>query len=304
MLLRMGKVMASQIADAYLLELTEQVAKLPLKPVLVGVLANSDPAAATYAKWTSTACKKVGIDFKLIETNKNNLEDEIIALNCQESVNGIMIYYPVFGTSQDHYLQSTISPLKDVEGLCQTFRFNMYNNIRFFDDAQSKKCVLPCTPLAIIKVLEYLRCYNPILPEGDRLHGKTITVINRSEIVGRPLAALLANDGAKVYSVDVSDIQEFSRGVGIKNKIHATQKTPLSLTECLNLSDAVISGVPTKSYKVPTGSLKDGLIAINFSTFQNFEETIAEKASLFVPSVGKVTVAMLQRNLLRLTMYQ
>ena len=62
--------------------------------------------------------------------------------------------------------------------------------------------------------------YNPILPYGRRLHGRVITVINRSEHVGRPLAALLANDGAKVYSVDENGTMEFHRGEGLKFEKH------------------------------------------------------------------------------------
>lgn len=85
------------------------------------------------------------------------------------------------------------------------------------------KSIIPCTPLAIVKCLEYVGVYNKILPYGDRAYGKTITVINRylhlfpifnliipltrSEVVGRPLAALLSNDGARVLSVDIDSIQ-------------------------------------------------------------------------------------------------
>jgi methylenetetrahydrofolate dehydrogenase (NAD+) len=76
------------------------------------------------------------------------------------------------------------------------------------------------------------------------------------------------------------------------------------LEEVLPISDLVIAGVPTKQYKIPTALLKEGVIAINFSTFPNFADDIQSKASLFVPSVGKVTVAMLERNLLRLYEYQ
>src|SRR6185312_13921742 len=66
------------------------------------------------------------------------------------------------------------------------------------------------------QILEHIGIYNKMLPYGNRLHGRHITVINRSEVVGRPLAALLANDGAKVYSVDENGILEFHRGEGIK----------------------------------------------------------------------------------------
>ena len=96
----------------------------------------------------------------------------------------------------------------------------MYHNIRFMDKLETEKCIIPCTPLAMVKILEYIGVYNKILHYGNRLHGRTITIINRSEVVGRPLAALLANDGAKVYSVDINDIVEFHRGEGLKFSKH------------------------------------------------------------------------------------
>ena len=54
-----------------------------------------------------------------------------------------------------------------------------------------------------MKALEAIGVYNIILDYGDRAYGRIVTIINRSEVVGRPLAALLANDGARVFSVDI-----------------------------------------------------------------------------------------------------
>lgn len=145
--------------------------------------------------------------------------------------------------------------------------------------------------------------YNSILPYGNRLHGRTITIVNRSEVVGRPLAALLANDGAKVFSVDEFGILEFHRGQGIQLRKHEIFETKVTLEEALNSSDVVIGGVPSKNYKIDSSMLKEGVVAVNFSTFKNFNDDIKEKASIYVPSVGKVTVSCLQRNLLRLYDY-
>lgn len=175
----------------------------------------------------------------------------------------------------------------------------MYQNIRFLDPASTKKSILPCTPLAVIKILEYLRIYNTILPYGNRLHGRTITVINRSEVVGRPLAALLANDGAHVYSVDINDVQEFTRGVGLRKRRHEVVEKPgWTLENCLPLSDVVISGVPGDKYKVPLDFMRPGAACINFSSERNFTPEVKEKASIYVPAIGKVTIAVLLRNLL------
>lgn len=176
----------------------------------------------------------------------------------------------------------------------------MYHNARFLDPPTNlRKSILPCTPLAIVKALEHLQIYNPILAHGNRLFGKTITVINRSEVNGRPLAALLANDGATVYSVDVTGVQLFSRGSGLKQPRHQVlDKEGWGLQDVLPLSDVVIGGVPVESFKVPTDLIRDGAVCVNFSSYRNFDgPAVKEKASIYVPSIGKVTIAVLLRNL-------
>jgi methylenetetrahydrofolate dehydrogenase (NAD+) len=136
------------------------------------------------------------------------------------------------------------------------------------------------------------------------LNGKTITIINRSEVIGRPLAALLANDGAHVYSIDIDDTLEFNRGHNPGLRKHVVMDSDMTLEKVLPISDVVITGVPKANYRVKTESLKEGVVAINFSSWKNFEDDIKDKASIFVPSIGKLTTTMLQRNLLRLRFYQ
>ncbi|GBB99438.1 hypothetical protein RclHR1_03520018 [Rhizophagus clarus] len=296
-------ILSKEISSSYREELKATIKSRGIKPKLVGFLANEDPSAIKYAESTSKTCEETGVVFELRKCDKEQLEDQIIEANDDDSIHGIMVYYPVFGDRQDQYLQNVVSVSKDVEGLCHKYIYNMYHNKRFLDEKQTMKCILPCTPLAIVKVLEYIGVYNAVLPYGNRLHGRVITIINRSEIVGRPLAALLANDGGKVYSVDINNVQEFHRGTGLKLKRHEVRDTNLKIEEILPVSDVVVTGVPTPSYKVPTGSLRDGVIAINFSAFKNFEDNIKEKASIYVPAIGKVTIAMLERNLLRLYDY-
>jgi methylenetetrahydrofolate dehydrogenase (NAD+) len=234
---------------------------------------------------------------------KDELEDAILSANNDDSVNGILVYYPIFGPAQDRYIQQLVALDKDVEGLSHQYVFNMYQNVRFLDAPHNTlKSILPCTPLAVVKVLEYLGVYNKILAYGNRLHGRTITVINRSEVVGRPLAALLANDGATVYSVDISDVQLFTRGTGLKRQHHDVHEKPgFTLKDCLPLSDVVISGVPGEKFKVPTELIRDGAVCVNFSSEKNFDgPAVKEKASIYVPAIGKVTIAVLLRNQLRL----
>jgi methylenetetrahydrofolate dehydrogenase (NAD+) len=175
------------------------------------------------------------------------------------------------------------------------------------------KSIIPCTPLAIVKCLEYVGVYNKLLPYGDRAYGKTITVINRSEVVGRPLAALLANDGARVLSADIDSIQEYTKRPHVDGDTseparryhprHVVQSCLLTLEECLAISDVVVSAVPSVTYKVKTEWLKDGCVCVNVSTGKNFEDDVRHKASIYIPAVGKITITMLLRNLLRLQGY-
>jgi methylenetetrahydrofolate dehydrogenase (NAD+) len=251
---------------------------------------------------TAVLTPSSGFDFDLRRVDKDELEEKIMDANDDDAVDGMIVYYPIFpgNPTHDKYIQETVSLQKDVEGLCHKHLYNMYHNIRTLDPPQNlKKSILPCTPLAVVKILEYLQIYNPMLAYGNRLYGKTITVINRSEVNGRPLAALLANDGAKVYSVDITGVQLFTRGQGIKARRHEVQdKTGWDLKDCLPLSDVIIGGVPVESYKVPIDLVREGAVCINFSSFRNFDgPAVKEKASIYVPSVGKVTIAVLLRNL-------
>ncbi|CAP67795.1 uncharacterized protein PODANS_1_16780 [Podospora anserina S mat+] len=301
-------ILADTIAKKMLAEVqsTLSAIQLPRRPTLSAFLANDDPHAYQYAEWSKKTCEEQGFSFNLVKVDKESLEEAIIAANNDPEVDGILVYYPIWPANQGHqdrYIQETVSLAKDVEGLCHTHLFNMYHNVRFLDPpANLKKSILPCTPLAIVKALEHLQIYNPILAYGNRLYGKTITVINRSEVNGRPLAALLANDGATVYSVDITGVQLFTRGSGIKALRHqVVDKPDLTLNDVLPLSDVVIGGVPTEKFKVPTELLREGVVCINFSSFRNFDgPAVKEKASIYVPSIGKVTIAVLLRNLVRL----
>ena len=218
-------VLASSIAKKLLSEVHSDLRTVSRAPRLHGFLANKDPAAKMYADWTAKTCAENGFTFILHEVDREDLEDELRSANQDDDVDGLIVYYPVFDSTRDRTLQWTVSLYKDVEGLSPQLISNMYQNIRFLDPpANTKKSILPCTPLAIIKILEHLQIYNTFLDYGKRLFGRRITVINRSEVVGRPLAALLANDGAEVYSVDVTGVQQFSRGTGLRKQKHEVRE--------------------------------------------------------------------------------
>jgi methylenetetrahydrofolate dehydrogenase (NAD+) len=239
---------------------------LLLRRTLIGRVRRRRNCKQLHTLWNE-AEPASGFAFELRVVERDDIEEAIIGANQDVGVNGIIVYYPIFGDRQDQYLQQIVDAEKDVEGLSHKYLFNLYQNKRFLDDEAQKKSILPCTPLALVKILEYLQVYNTILPYGDRLHGHTITIVNRSEVVGRPLAALLANDGACVYSVDANNVQQFHRGQGLRKRRHeVVDMAGWTVENCLPLSDVVISGVPGDGYKVPLGHLREGAICINFSS--------------------------------------
>lgn len=130
--------------------------------------------------------------------------------------------------------------------------------------------------------------------------------------MGRPLAALLANDGARVFSVDIDSIQvcsapcgaapfhadaalqEYtkrpskssdSEGASRYHPRHIVAPCSLSLQECLAASDVVVSAVPSASYKVKTGWLKDGCVCVNVAADKNFEKDVREKVCFWASRI-------------------
>ncbi|CAL1700376.1 unnamed protein product [Somion occarium] len=334
---------ADPIASNFREEIKAALAQSPKPPKLVGILSTASAPSKSYAEFTKKQCDDLRVDFVLKKVGSaldpalsdgEGVEEAIIEANEDDSVDGIMVYYPIYGVQQDHYLQQVVSPFKDVEGLNFKFHYNLYHNIRYLKPQSllstavqdppppavedrpppgTVKSILPCTPLAIVKCLEHIGVYNTILPYGDRAYGKTVTVINRSEVVGRPLAALLANDGARVFSVDIDSIQEYTKRPRQKadapnasryHPRHVVHPCSLTLQECLAHSDVVVSAVPNASYKVKTEWLKDGCVCLNVAADKNFDKDVREKASLYMPTIGKVTITMLLRNLLRLQEYR
>lgn len=122
-------VLGEHIAKPFRTQIQAATAELQPRPKLVGILANSGAPSRAYANWTAKACEAVGIDYELREVGivadgasegtaeQGEVEEAILAANEDDNVNGIMVYYPIFGPRQDGYLQQAVSPLKDVEGL-------------------------------------------------------------------------------------------------------------------------------------------------------------------------------------------
>lgn len=284
----MNTIDPSKVAQELRESVKNTLATECLKLKIVGFLVGDNPASITYANYTKDACIAVGIEFDLIKLNRIDLENEIVKANDDDDVHGIFIYYPIFNNEQDTYLKNLVSPKKDIEGLTMYWNQKLYQNKRFDDEEMTIRSLVPCTPLAIEKLL-----YCAGISEENKFSSKTVTIFNRSEVVGRPLAHMLSNDSAKVYSFDEDGPLLFEDG--------KVKEVSLSREEALKLSDIVITGVPSRSFnKVKVSELKDDVICLNFSAFANFEESVKDHAKVFIPRVGPLTVAMCLNNALHL----
>ena len=281
----------AEIAKKYLLQLKGSVARLGKNMHVVGFIASDDQPSLSYANATRKVFTDAGFNYDLRRVKRLELEIEIIKANEDKEVHGIFIYFPVFSNQEDDYLRNLVHYTKDIEAgsLYWTRKLNT-NDRSATDEDTNKKALIPCTPLAIVKVLDDIGEYgNGDLP----LAGKAITIFNRSEVIGRPLAVMMSNDGAMVLSFDEHGPLEFKAG--------APNETSMDRRSALAQSDIIITGVPgsgfafVKREEVPSNS-----VCVNFSSEKNFNEDVQSHVRTFIPRVGPMTVAMCMRNTIRL----
>ena len=284
-----------RVAESFRQELRQDIAALPGPLTIAGFLSVDEGPSATYADYTRQGCEAVGARFVRRQLPRLSVEAALREANDDPEVHGILVYYPVFGSEQDRYLRDQVAPTKDIEGLHSFWAHCLYANRRELEGG--RRAILPCTPLAIRKLID-----ESGLTRGDSprpLEGRVVCVFNRSEVVGRPLAAMLAHDGARVFSFDLDGPLEFAPGTDGEG--HRVSETSVTRAEALARADLVVTGVPSRNFSLIAGSeIREGAVCINFSTFRNFADDIMGRAAVFVPRVGPMTVTMALRNAVRL----
>jgi methylenetetrahydrofolate dehydrogenase (NADP+)/methenyltetrahydrofolate cyclohydrolase len=175
-----GKAVAASLRAA----LAARVAALPFRPGLAVVLVGDDPASAVYVRNKDRAAASVGIAARTIrlpaDTAQAALLAQVGALNADPAVDGILVQLPLPRPIDPRAVIAAIDPAKDVDGL------HPVNAGRLAD---GDPLLVPCTPLGVMKLLA---------AQGIRLRGARALVLGRSNLVGRPVAALLLNADATV----------------------------------------------------------------------------------------------------------
>ena len=173
-------------AEALLGRARDELASLSVKPHLHVVRIGDDPASVSYTRMKARRAKKIGLDSTLTElpgdTSEAVLLELIAALNADSATHGILVQlpFPKGSAVRESVILEAIHPDKDVDGL------HVVNVGRLWSGRDGLR---PCTPAGIISLLDFY---------GIGLSGKSVVIVNRSQLVGKPLAALCLERNATV----------------------------------------------------------------------------------------------------------
>ena len=266
-----GKKISNEIKD----ELKEEVAELKEKGVsicLAVIQVGDDPASSVYVRNKKRACAYIGIESKAFELLENTTEEELVSLveelNGDPSVNGILVQLPLPAHINEDRIIRTISPDKDVDG------FHPVSVGRLWI---GEKGFLSCTPAGIIQLLKR---------SGIEIEGKECVVIGRSNIVGKPMAALLLRENGTVTVA------------------HSRTK---NLKDVAKRADILIVAIGKKQF-ITSEYVKNGAVVIDVGMHRDENnhlcgdvdfDDVEPVASAITPvpgGVGPMTIAMLMNN--------
>ena len=244
-----------------------------IEPCLATILVGDNPASAVYVRNKHKASDSIGIktkDHKLpSETTQDELNHIIDDLNRNDEVHGILVQLPLPNHLDEFATTSRISSLKDVDGLTP-------QNVGLL--SIGKSILRPCTPSGIMEMFYYYKI---------NLEGKKVVLINRSNLIGKPLYHLLLQNNATV--------------------ITCHSKTT-NLNELCQNADIIITAVGDRTkFKLTSDMIKQDAIVIDVAIFRHEGklvgdsdyDDIIQKASWATPvpgGVGPMTVAMLLKN--------
>ena len=271
-----GKKIANEILE----DLKSKTKDLKNKPSLAVILANDNPASEIYVKNKKKKCEELGFNSEIFrfdrQVSQKNIINLIEKLNDDKNTNAILVQLPLFShLSPDEIIQK-INPKKDVDGF-HPMNAGLLNT-------GLKPWATPCTPKGIIKLL---KAYN------IELTSKNALVIGRSNIVGKPISALLTKENATVTlaHTKTKNLKELCLNSDI---IVSCAGSINLITKDMVRENSIIIDVGINKQE---GKLKGD---VDF-------ENVKDKVSLITPvpgGVGPMTIACLMENTFELYMEQ
>ena len=279
-----GKKLAAETRAEIARGVAALKAEKGVTPGLAVILVGDNPASVSYVTAKEKACREAGMLSREIRLPATVAEDELIAeiakLNADPAIHGILVQLPLPKGFSEKRVIDAIAPEKDVDG----FTFTPVNVGRMLigDD-----CFLPCTPHGILKLIEVT---------GMDLAGKHAVVIGRSNIVGKPVAALLSrksvNATVTLCHTGTKDLKAFTRTADV---VVVAAGRPNTLTGDMLKPGAVVIDVGVN--RVPDATKPKGYRLCGDADY----ESCAEVASAITPvpgGVGPMTITMLLWNTL------
>jgi len=275
------------IADEIRAELKERVSHLKegsgVMPGLATVLVGENPASQMYVGMKNKAAADMGINSRQITLSADTSEDELLGvvagLNADPGIHGILVQLPLPDHIDEGKVLEAIHPSKDVDG------FHPINVGRLATD--SGDFFAPCTPAGVIEMLTRSG-YDP--------SGKHVVVVGRSNIVGRPLAALLlrkavgGNATVTVCHSRTADLRSVTRSAEI---LIVAMGKPEMITAEMVAPGSVVIDVGTN--RVDDPSRDKGYRVCGDVLFDEVAE-VAEAISPVPGGVGPMTITMLLAN--------
>lgn len=252
------------------------------KPCLAVVLVGDNPASQTYVRSKKKACEELGIDHVDVafdaSITQTQLLDCVKDLNENPEVDGILVQMPLPDHIDELAVTEAILPQKDVDG------FHPQNIGKLL---LGQKSLVACTPSGILRILDHY---------GIKTAGKKVCIMGRSNIVGKPMAALLMQKGrdatVTVCHSRTSDVASITRDSDI---IIVAVGHVNALTDDMVKEGAVVIDVGIN--RVPDSTKKTGFALKGDVDY----DAVSPKASAITPvpgGVGPMTIAMLMENTL------
>lgn len=280
-----GKKISTQISEELSLEIKHLKEEHNATPGLAVVLVGTDPASSVYVNAKEKKCLELGIYSEKIvlpaDTSQEELLKTVYKLNNDERIHGILVQSPLPSHIDEDVIIENISPAKDVD--C----FHSYNVGRIL--IGDLNGFLPCTPHGVLVLMGKY---------GIDTSGKHVVVIGRSNIVGKPLAAMLmqkAKMGNATVTICHSRTKNLSSFTRMADIVITALGKPNFLTADMIKENAVVMDVGIN--RVEDSSRKSGYRLTGDVAY----DEVAEKASFVTPvpgGVGPMTIAMLMKNTL------
>ncbi len=253
-----------------------------ISPCLAVVLVGENPASVSYVTGKQKALAEVGMSDRSLHLPESTGEEELLRivgeLNSDPSVHGILVQLPLPKHIDEEKVLLAIDPEKDVDGF---HPMNVGNLVI------GKKAFLPCTPHGIIVLLEKM---------GIQTNGKHAVVVGRSNIVGKPLALLLArketNCTVTICHTGTKNMAEITRQADI---LIAATGRPHTVTREMVKPGATVIDVGVN--RIPDDSKKSGFRLVGDCDYEDIKE-VADYITPVPGGVGPMTIAMLMFNTL------